>query len=139
MVCAVGHERDESLCDYVADVRASTPSNAAERIVPDRREINYEIEMMRSRLLDRMQDEFNLRSSLIENLMQRTESWLARLREGLEYQLRILKSLDPQRVLARGYSIVSKAGKIVKDASKLDAGDQIHVQLSQGEVDAEVK
>ena len=139
VVCAVGHERDESLCDYVADVRASTPSNAAERIVPDRREVGYEIEMMSSRVIDLMQNELDTRSSVIENLMQRTESWLGRLREGLEYQVRILKSLDPQQVLARGYSIVTKAGKIVKDATKLDAGDQINVQLSKGEVDAEVK
>ncbi|MFH1142567.1 MAG: exodeoxyribonuclease VII large subunit [Candidatus Uhrbacteria bacterium] len=138
VVCAVGHERDESLCDFVADVRASTPSNAAERIVPDRREILYEIEMMQTRFQDRLQDELSLRSDLIENLMQRTESWLGRLREGLEYQVRILKSLDPQRVLARGYSIVTKAGKIVKDATKLDAGDKINVQLNKGSVDAEV-
>ncbi len=138
VVCAVGHERDESLCDYVADVRASTPSNAAERIVPDRREVGYEIEMMQTRLVDHVQSELDVRSNMIENLMLRTESWLGRLREGLEYQVRILKSLDPQRVLARGYSIVSKAGKIVKDASKLDAGDKINVQLSKGSVDSEI-
>lgn len=53
VIVAVGHERDESLADFVADVRASTPSNAAERLVPDRRELLAEI----SRLTDRMQDQ----------------------------------------------------------------------------------
>ncbi len=52
VVCGVGHERDESLCDYVADVRASTPSNAAERVVPDRGDVIREIDAGTRRLED---------------------------------------------------------------------------------------
>ena len=55
VIVGVGHERDESLCDFVADVRASTPSNAAERVTPDRREIHRELEMHLERMYHRVQ------------------------------------------------------------------------------------
>ncbi|MBU0531575.1 MAG: exodeoxyribonuclease VII large subunit [Candidatus Uhrbacteria bacterium] len=161
VVCAVGHERDESLCDYVADVRASTPSNAAERIVPNRTDISYEIEMMNSRMYDFMISEigsqqvavdnsirtlvhfFDRKSgelnSLVSNLLIRSEAWVARIKEQIESRTRLIKNLDPKRILERGYSIVTSGGKVVKDAAKLDVGSEIKVQFAKGSADADVK
>jgi len=160
VVCAVGHERDESLADFVADVRASTPSNAAERIVPNRSEAVYEIEMMSGRMEDQMLSQINaheieLDSSVrtllhfferksgevrqvVSNLLVRSDAWVSRLRERIESRTRLIKSLDPKRVLERGYSLVTSSGKVVKDVKQLDAGDKIKVQFAKGSADADV-
>lgn len=160
VVCAVGHERDESLADFVADVRASTPSNAAERIVPNRSEIMYEIEMMSGRMEDQMLSQINAHEieldsrvrtllhfferksgevrQVVSSLLVRSDAWVSRLRERIESRTRLIKSLDPKRVLERGYSLVTSKGKVVKKASQLDAGDKIKVQFAQGSADADV-
>lgn len=160
VICGVGHERDESLCDFVADVRASTPSNAAERVVPNRQEVIYEIETMVRHLENRLNDAVSERQMLIErvtqlifsaadrqketllhltrNLLDRVNNWLPRFSDRLEASLRVLANLDPKRVLARGYSIVTTRGKIVKDATALEVGAEIGVQLAQGSLGAEV-
>jgi len=160
VVCGVGHERDESLCDFVADVRASTPSNAAERAVPNRLDVIFEIETMtrqiESRLLDTLSDRQNLVDRvtqlifsaadlqkekferLAKNLFDRVNTWLPRLSERLNTSVRVLASVDPKRVLERGYGIVTKKGRVIKDAAELEIGADIAVQLSHGTFDAEV-
>lgn len=161
VVCAVGHERDESLCDFVADVRASTPSNAAERVVPNRSEIMYELQMTASRMEGVLENEIADRMSVVDNairtllhyfdrqrgeveavvsgLLVRTDSWVKSLQDRLDSRVRLIRNLDPKKVLERGYSIVTSQGQVVREAKTLDAHDQIHVQLSHGSVDAEVK
>ncbi|MFH1252781.1 MAG: exodeoxyribonuclease VII large subunit [Candidatus Uhrbacteria bacterium] len=160
VICGVGHERDESLCDYAADVRASTPSNAAERVVPNRQEVLYEIETMvrhtESCLLDAVGDRQLLverathfifsaadrqkeqLSQLVSALFNRVENWLPHLTEQLSSAARFLSSVDPKRVLARGYSIVTWRGRVIKDASTLAPTAEIKVKLSQGDLEAEV-
>lgn len=160
VVCGVGHERDESLCDFVADVRASTPSNAAERVVPSRHDVDYEIAMMTRRAEERLLEAAANRMRLVERatrtvsfvldrerqrllvLSQRSRdtfaTWFARLRDRVTSYDRVLKQIDPKRVLARGYSIVTVAGRVVADASALSVGSEIAVQLARGSVDAEV-
>jgi exodeoxyribonuclease VII large subunit len=160
VVVGVGHERDESLCDYVADVRASTPSNAAERIVPNRREVAYELDMLVRRVDERLTDRLeakhlvishavgaasNLLSHQRERLARSAESlalasgrWLPRLRERFDARVRVLNQLDPKRVLARGYSLVTIGGRPVTSASGLEVGGEVAVQLAQGSFDASV-
>ncbi|MBI4435730.1 exodeoxyribonuclease VII large subunit [Candidatus Uhrbacteria bacterium] len=160
VVVAVGHERDESLADFVADVRASTPSNAAERIVPSRSDISYELETltghMESRLSHTIQDRAfvleratNLIGFILERQKERlsrakegllllVNSWLPRLREGLEFSTRVLRQVDPKRVLARGYSLVTVGGHVIRDASTLEVGGEITVQFAAGCADARV-
>ena len=160
VVVAVGHERDESLADFVADVRASTPSNAAERVVPSRGDVSYEIDSLtrhiegclhdsiqdRSFLLERATNLIGLilerqkqhLSQLTQGILLRTMTWLPRVREGLEGFERILHHVDPKRVLARGYSLVSMGGHVVRDASTLEVGANITVQFATGCADARV-
>lgn len=83
VVVGVGHERDESLCDFVADVRASTPSNAAERVVPDRREISENVVMSARRIEDRLQYEVDSRSHTIDRALSIFDRSLARLLQSM--------------------------------------------------------
>ena len=160
VVVGVGHERDESLCDFVADVRASTPSNAAERIVPNRTDVEYELAMMTRRMEERLVETIARRQLSVDRatrtvglvldrerqrFLSRADrltvafgTWKATLRERLSTYERVLKQVDPKRVLARGYSIVTVNGKVVSDASTLEVGADIGVQLAKGTADAQV-
>ncbi|MEK7665808.1 MAG: exodeoxyribonuclease VII large subunit [Patescibacteria group bacterium] len=161
VVCGVGHERDESLCDYVADVRASTPSNAAERVVPSREEVLFEIEMIErvmderfcaivnekktvlenfARLMTHQVHRQKLRlETLIQTLGDRATRWITTLKTGVDSSSRLLANLDPTRILSRGYAIATSGGRVVKDASSLEVGASIKVRLSHGSFDSEVK
>ena len=160
VVVAVGHERDESLADFVADVRASTPSNAAERIVPSRADVKYEMEMMTERMenqLEFVMDRYRLLSdrvamtvqrimekererlwSLSTRLRDRADHWLPRLRDSLDASVRVLRQVDPTRILARGYAIVRMGDVLVRDVSSLAVGKEITIQLTGGSAEAEV-
>ncbi|PJA45454.1 exodeoxyribonuclease VII large subunit [Candidatus Uhrbacteria bacterium CG_4_9_14_3_um_filter_50_9] len=161
VVVGVGHERDESLADFVADVRASTPSNAAERVVPSRTDVLYELQTMTRHMEERLQDRVNGYGQVIEKvthlvsfvlerqkerfrsgyerLLVSSHDWLPQIRTDLENLGRVLRQVDPQRVLARGYSIVTTGGVVVKDAGSLDVGQEITVQFAAGSAEAEIK
>ncbi len=160
VVCGVGHERDESLCDFVADVRASTPSNAAERCVPSRQDVLYEMEMMTRQMEQRLTDSLADKKLVVERATRTVRSvldresqrllvsakrlrdvfgtWHIRLRDRTSSLEKLLRQVDPKRILARGYSIVTVAGRIATDAGTLSIGTEIAVQLSRGTFDAEV-
>ncbi|MBI2475444.1 exodeoxyribonuclease VII large subunit [Candidatus Uhrbacteria bacterium] len=160
VVCGVGHERDESLCDFVADIRASTPSNAAERSVPNREEVRYEIEMMCRHSEERLLDQLSQRSLIVEratNVIGRvisqqnerlkhlrqsffdvTHVWAPTLFDQIEGFEKILRQLDPKRVLARGYGIVTANGQVLKDVSQLEIGAVVGVQLAKGSFESYV-
>ncbi|NQV89812.1 exodeoxyribonuclease VII large subunit [Candidatus Uhrbacteria bacterium] len=160
VVCAVGHERDESLADFVADIRASTPSNAAERIVPSRQDVLYEIgtleQHMESRLRDTIQDQqFSIErvTNLIgfilerqkdrlsraqEGILSRVNAWLPRLSDRLSGSERFLRQVDPKRILARGYSLVMAGGAVVRDAGQLEVGGEITVQFATSSAQARI-
>lgn len=160
VVVGVGHERDESLSDYAADVRASTPSNAAERVAPGRDEVRYELDAMARHVEARLRERLDLRSRAIERMAvsasalvsrQReratsaagafagaAERWLPRLRERAAASERLLRNVDPTRVLARGYGIVSVGGRVARDASALEVGAEVSVQLGRGAFTADV-
>lgn len=160
VVCGVGHERDESLCDFVADVRASTPSNAAELIVPNRQDVQYEIQSMKSHMEGRITDQIMGHHNVIEraislvgyilerekdrlfilrsNLMQKSENWLITINKKVEFFAKVLRQLDPKRILARGYGIITKGAHIVKNISDLDMDAQVGVQLASGSFAAKV-
>lgn len=160
VVVGVGHERDESLCDFVADVRASTPSNAAERIVPDRKEVFYEMQTMKDRIQDKIELELSEKNRVVNQaarmisfivereqnrVMQLTSaldmrftSWHARIKDRVMEYERLFKHLDPKKLLERGYSLVTHKGKVIKDVSTLDIGMELHVQFAKGTADTEV-
>lgn len=164
VVVGVGHERDESLADYVADVRASTPSNAAERLTPDRREVARQIEdaaRTMERALEReiagrahhlsevehvLQEhvraarlEFDAVMSDLERCLLGFDARVRGLVSAVDRDERLLKSFDPAGVLRRGYAIVrGPSGQVLRDAASVDRGAAIAVQLAKGTVTAEV-
>jgi len=165
VIVGVGHERDESLAEYAADIRASTPSNAAERLVPDRRDIERQVEAMVSEMENAVREgisRYERRLYEFESVLERHvrkersrfnelmyrfklkfagfEGKLLAMLSGIEGDLRMLKSLDPETVLKRGYSITrDEKGKILHDAKKVDKGAAISVQLHKGKLHAEVQ
>lgn len=160
VVVGVGHERDESLADYVADVRASTPSNAAERLVPSREEVLFEIGMMVRHMEECLSQEVSRGVRLVEraaraaepllsrerarlntltrDLLTQGKVWPGSLRERLTSHVRVLSQLDPKRVLARGYSLVTSKGKIVTSPDTLPPGAEIAIEFARGSLEAEV-
>lgn len=161
-VSAVGHEIDVTLADLVADVRALTPSEAAERIVPAVDELKQGLLKLRQRLtgslrsqaaharrsLDQLAARRVLRRpfELVKDRMQILDELSDRARRAagrrLEHARRQtsaltahLESLSPLGVLARGYSVTMREnGEVVREASSLVAGDRLRTKLAQGEV-----
>lgn len=160
VVSAVGHERDETLVDFVADIRASTPSNAAERIVPDRRAL---IESMDSWLefctikldtrLARTQStiiqhlhymELRVHEKLrgvdrtiqiVLHAPQTIQSVVTSRRAILEEKERILNIANPLSLLKRGYSIVYTEDKnIVKHTKIAREQEKLFIQMSDGTI-----
>ena len=164
VVVGVGHERDETLADYAADVRASTPSNAAERLTPDRREIVAFLDgaartmdaSLRAAMTAMRHDVDALAAALEDRVRETTDAFHATWRAftarfvSFEHRVtaesqriqsgeRLLRSLDPRRPLARGYAIVRSGGKVVRSASAVDVGASLDIQLADGGLLAETK
>lgn len=166
VISAVGHEVDFTLCDFAADVRAPTPSAAAELVVPDRKAILREllgfrqraVEAMRNRLEQarrevqryavvlsprRRLEEIHYRVQRVDELTRRLElafrARLERTRGRLETVIAALNALNPLATLGRGYSVVLDAsGRVVKDATTVNVDDAIRIWLRRGTLHARV-
>lgn len=140
---AVGHEIDVSLAELAADQRASTPSNAAERLVPDRRDKLDSLKVQKQQLA-RLTDNI-LGNSLAELVQKRKSIFDAADRAvsdastNVKSKLRLLEAFNPQAALQRGYALVRKDSKVVRSGSGISAGDELDVQLADATLAAEVK
>jgi len=144
VVSAVGHETDFTIADFAADVRAATPSAAAELVVPDvvacvRLLETNQVRLARSvrRLVDqRRQRADELRRWLVQN----TQTKLRASRERVQRLAEVLSALDPQAVLSRGYAICrGPDGAILKDSQGVRTGDAVSVRLGRGAIGCEVR
>ena len=166
VVSAVGHETDVTICDLVADVRAATPSEAAEMIVPDRADLllrvsiaSQTIEREVSALLAAGEDEVGRLFSRMDRAMPSLDEQRIRVDElledaatALDHRLQLaaarvegvsaaLASLSPVDTLRRGYSVVSErsSGHVLTDAGNTDPGDKINITLHRGSIMASVE
>lgn len=134
IMTGIGHEVDESLADLVADVRASTPSNAAERLVPDRQEILRRVQYGLNRIQSTIKERLEYLSSAVQRRIQEAKKQILLKIEQSEHHvqetMRILQSLNPESVLKRGYAIVT--GKVV-------IGKEIEITTIKQKIRAEVK
>ncbi|MEK9147338.1 MAG: exodeoxyribonuclease VII large subunit [Patescibacteria group bacterium] len=138
VICAVGHERDESLSDFAADKRASTPSNAAELLVPERSEVEWQLNKIKERFVYQMDKKIKSLEQFYQILENRMNIWWQNLLQKLELEERLLKSFDPEAILERGYSITMLGEKILKNATQVKMGDKIITKLKKGKVESTV-
>ena len=165
VVSAVGHETDVTLCDLAADLRAPTPSAAAECAVPLKQEMITQLQEMREALCGAVSWQLERKDSALhtlgarlqlcwpENRLRDQERQLAlkreALRQGVGRQLdgaerrlmqrrRELEMLSPYRVLERGYAIVTRDGKPVRASAELAALERIAIRFADGQVSATV-
>lgn len=136
LVSGVGHEDDVSLLDLVADVRASTPSNAAELIFPDYKSLLLEVKHLEGRLSLAMQGKFNTLASNLEDLRSRSRSGLESIMVNLENRLRLvavkLNALDFEKIFAKGFALLEHKGSLVKSVKDVSAGDKLTAKLGDG-------
>jgi len=166
IVSAIGHEKDSPLLDLVADYRASTPTDAAKRVVPDIEQEIADINKIRDRMYRRLVSTIDFELNQIAQLRNRPVmkdpsvmvkvrvDELSALRDrshrGFKALLDIekkeikgviahLRSLSPQSTMDRGYAVVqSDDGTIVRDATKLKAGAVLRIRAAKGEARASV-
>ena len=166
VISAVGHEPDVTISDFVADVRAATPSNAAELAVPDQMELRARLLSQRTHLGQMMTRQLQLQRQQLtalskKRVLQSPENYFEDKRLALDHAQQRLASLaqkcvadrqrqfvqlaarldamSPLKVLARGYSVArTEDGSILRDARQVQPGQEIELQLSRGRVAAQV-
>ena len=163
VISAVGHETDETIADYVADVRAPTPSAAAELAVPDAHVLRRDLGILGSTLYRLMLDQNGRRRSELTAVIRRMEMALpdtqtmrrrvddvgrvvqsASSRLLLENKMQVeglglrLRALDPVATLGRGFSIVrlTDTGKVVSSAKQVSEGDSLEITVADGSLPA---
>jgi exodeoxyribonuclease VII large subunit len=163
IVSAVGHETDFTICDYVADLRAPTPSAAAELVVPDMYQVASQLQGAIVFAVGAMQQRFDRERSAVETLTARAargatdvdryrqrlddlERRLLRATQAGERQRRDalarchaqLAALDPQATLDRGYAVVHKDGRVVSSIGDVASGDGLVIKVADGGFPARV-
>jgi exodeoxyribonuclease VII large subunit len=162
VVCGVGHETDFTIADFAADLRAPTPSAAAEMATPDRAELGHRLRRLQARLAAGVEEALAHRQhtlagefralrraspqAWIERRRQRLDDLARTAQTGVDHKLALrherlnslelrLAALNPAATLARGYAIVRRLdnGRVVKHIAQVSPGDQLSVQVSDGE------
>lgn len=163
-IVGIGHERDETLAEYAADVRASTPSNAAEFAVPDKQDVIYQLatilgrqERSLERQLREYGDRVNTAVGILDSqahkyqisvrvLQQRfilaQTQWqhsIRQMKTKVEHTVQLLQSYNPQDILERGYSITrTSTGKVISSVNQAVSGESINTVLKDGELTSKV-
>ncbi len=137
-VVAIGHENDTALAELAADMRASTPSNAAELLFPDKREYASRLSQNLKSLKSAVDYELETRK---EDLIQKTDmlnqsalNYIENKKLKLESLDNLLESVHPKATLKRGYAIVESGGKLISSVKQAKKGDKLHVTLKDGKV-----
>lgn len=166
VISAVGHEPDVTISDFVADLRAATPSNAAELAVPDQDALRQVLDSILSTFFTDLQQKLTNQKERLRLLagyrfFQNPSDCITKKKHGLDFlNARMLSAqserifnqrerfvsaaakldaLSPIKVLTRGYALVEgESGKILRSAKAIKPGEQIHVKLQDGTVSAKV-
>ena len=166
VISAVGHEPDVTISDFVADLRAATPSNAAELAVPDQDGLRQSLDQMTSAMAGNLSRQLkaarqHLNALACASVLQDPGAYIAQQRKNMEFlknrlaaaqnqsvaqkQQRYiaavskLDAMSPLKVLTRGYSVTqTESGEIVRSAGQVKAGDRVHIRVSDGSMTAKI-
>ena len=166
VISAVGHETDFTICDFVSDLRAPTPSAAAELAVPDINEIGIKINSFNTSLKNSLLAKYNLnkvklekltnsyvfkspndsilseRQQITDNLSDRLlanfQNVLNQNKSRLSNNISKLDALSPLKILSRGFSVIESDGKVVTSTEAVKVGDNITLTLSDGKLNCTV-
>ena len=162
VISAVGHEPDVTIADFVADLRAATPSNAAELAVPDQADVRETLAGLQSRLEHTIHRELVQNANRLKDLAARkvlssptayldfkrmeldrlhgkmisvSEGWLAARRQQFGQTAAALDAMSPLKVLARGYSVATnEKGMIIRSTAETKEGDKLRLRVTDGSI-----
>ena len=159
VISAVGHETDFTICDFVADKRAATPSEAAELAVPDMLKLKADLDRNKNAMKNAFLSKYEIAAlklsglmsvraftnpnSMIESKMQTLDGLCDKNRtlinkifetKANDFSLSVTKldGLNPLKIMARGFGVAEKEGKIIKSVDNIGKGDEISIKLSDG-------
>lgn len=139
---AIGHEVNVSLAELAADKRASTPSNAAEVLVPDKKHELSRLGILVRNLTEQVNVSYEQRRLSLERLTVDMGGLIKSVLQSVNYNLdlkyKMLETLSPTATLARGYSVIRTNGKVVSSVKSLKTGDEIEIMLHDGFADASI-
>lgn len=166
VISAVGHETDFTICDFVADLRAPTPSAAAELAVPDTNELTGKISYYRQKIVNNLESDVNYKTALndkikneqflknpidyfINKSLNENKLLLDKIKNKIKLSLSEnekdfgsitakLDALSPLKLLSKGYSVAIKEGKTVKSVTDVAENDKFVLRLSDGIADCTV-
>ena len=166
IISAVGHETDFTIADFVADLRAPTPSAAAELAVADTYEMKQKIISDQNRLREallkkvqimklryektvasyglkepnrKIQENYIQIDQQVKKLINLIQTRQEKEKNGYAKMIAKLDAYSPLKTLGRGYTITQKEGKVVKQVTELKRGDMVKIRFQDGQVEAEVK
>ena len=165
IISAVGHETDFTICDFVSDMRAPTPSAAAEIATPDLSEIYYKLDNIRNRMnrslnnqvildnekllntfdkINNYMKNYVIRDKVIQldqiydKINSRVEQNLETSKEKLSKKAALLHNLSPLATISRGYSIVEKNNKVINSIEEVSVDENISVTLKDGSLECSI-
>ncbi len=144
VVSAIGHEQDAPLLDLVADFRASTPTDAAKRIVPSWQEQFATVSALQARSSSVLRTRLDREGSLAEDLLRRIRTRVANQIESaardVEHLAARVRALSPAATLDRGYAIITTTkSEIIRAAHDVTVGQELRVRVAQGSFNVEVR
>ena len=165
IISAVGHETDFTICDFVSDMRAPTPSAAAEIATPDLSQIYYRLDNIRNRMNRSLNNQVILDNEKLVNTFEKINNYMKnyvirdkviqldkiydkinfRLEQNLETskeklskKAALLHNLSPLATISRGYSIVEKNNKVINSIKEVDVNEDINITLKDGSLECNV-
>lgn len=166
IISAVGHEPDVTISDFVADLRAATPSNGAELAVPDQDALRQSLDEMNGTMLNIMQQKLtaarrqitilsgspalqspdvyisqrrNNLKVLVDRLLSTEKLCISRCKQRFLSNTAKLDAMSPLKVLTRGYAMAEgEDGSVVRSVEQVTVGDRIHILLSDGKLESKV-
>ncbi|MDX2248187.1 MAG: exodeoxyribonuclease VII large subunit [Bacteroidia bacterium] len=142
VISGIGHESDVTIADFVADVRASTPTAAAERVVPEKAAVLATLNEYEKQLRHSLRYFIDFKRQVLDDYSNRLEQAVKQTVRNKRHELDVLaatlRGLDVTDLLQKGYTLTLKDGEIQKDASAIHPGDRIETVFAKGRIRSEV-